>query len=271
MVIHHTARLSLLRCWWRTWSDGSRAFVEFHHLIPYAAGGRTTVENLALRCHAHNAYEAAVNAGVLERPLLDQLKDPLSAHRPMKAVFDQNFVKRIHGPNVMTGGSKMEVTSTKGFRPRGLDTGMGDTVYFSGNDASGAPGVFKVADQTKALHVLTVKLKAAKPGESSRTLRVITDLKEDGEIEFQTKIQEAFQQAQAKAATRMKELEQEARKVLETLGDRAQAELKIFLEFAQNSLRIIFAFLNLAAWQTPCIPIRFMNMSQEDNKLVIIF
>ena len=44
-------------------------------------------------------------------------------------------------------------------------------------------------DEAKALHVLTVKLKAAKPGESSRTIRVITDLKEDGEIEFQTKIQ----------------------------------------------------------------------------------
>jgi hypothetical protein len=44
-------------------------------------------------------------------------------------------------------------------------------------------------EEAKALHVLTVKLKAAKPGESNRTLRVITDLKEDGEIEFQTKIQ----------------------------------------------------------------------------------
>jgi hypothetical protein len=33
-------------------------FLEFHHLVPYAAGGRTSVENLALRCRAHNAYEA---------------------------------------------------------------------------------------------------------------------------------------------------------------------------------------------------------------------
>jgi len=55
--------------------------------------------------------------------------------------------------------------------------------------------------------------------------------------EFQTKIQEAFQQAQAKAATRVRELEQEARKLLETLGDRAQAELKVFLEFAQKPSR----------------------------------
>ena len=55
-----------------------------------------------------NAYEAAVKAGVLEMPLLEAVKEPLSAIRPMKAVFDQNFVKRIHGPNVKTGGSKMD-------------------------------------------------------------------------------------------------------------------------------------------------------------------
>jgi hypothetical protein len=37
---------------------GERTFVEFHHLVPYAAGGKPTVDNIALRCHAHNSYEA---------------------------------------------------------------------------------------------------------------------------------------------------------------------------------------------------------------------
>ena len=55
-----------------------------------------------------NAYEAAVKAGVLEMRLLDQLKEPLSSVKPMKAVFDQDYVKRLHGPNVKTGGSKMD-------------------------------------------------------------------------------------------------------------------------------------------------------------------
>jgi len=32
--------------------------LEFHHLIPFADGGRTSIENLALRCRAHNAHEA---------------------------------------------------------------------------------------------------------------------------------------------------------------------------------------------------------------------
>jgi myo-inositol-1-phosphate synthase len=55
-----------------------------------------------------NAYEAAVKAGVLEKSLLEQLKAPLEAVKPMKAVFDHEFVKKINGPNVMSGGSKMD-------------------------------------------------------------------------------------------------------------------------------------------------------------------
>jgi myo-inositol-1-phosphate synthase len=55
-----------------------------------------------------NAYEAAVKAGVLEMTLLEKLKTQLSAIKPMRAVFDQKFVKRLNGPNVMSGGSKMD-------------------------------------------------------------------------------------------------------------------------------------------------------------------
>jgi hypothetical protein len=35
-----------------------RGFLEFHHLGPFAAGGGASVENIALRCRAHNQYEA---------------------------------------------------------------------------------------------------------------------------------------------------------------------------------------------------------------------
>ena len=34
------------------------AFLEFHHVIPYTAGGATTVDNIQLRCRAHNQHEA---------------------------------------------------------------------------------------------------------------------------------------------------------------------------------------------------------------------
>jgi hypothetical protein len=33
-------------------------FLEFHHVVPYSAGGAATVENLQLRCTAHNKHEA---------------------------------------------------------------------------------------------------------------------------------------------------------------------------------------------------------------------
>ncbi len=56
-----------------------------------------------------NAYEAAVRAGVLDTRLLDQLKDELEQIKPMTAVFEQKWVKKLTGPNVKTGTSKMDL------------------------------------------------------------------------------------------------------------------------------------------------------------------
>jgi len=33
-------------------------FLEFHHVVPFAVGGANSVDNLQLRCRAHNQYEA---------------------------------------------------------------------------------------------------------------------------------------------------------------------------------------------------------------------
>jgi hypothetical protein len=38
-------------------------FLELHHVMPYAAGGAATTENIELRCRAHNAYEATLFFG----------------------------------------------------------------------------------------------------------------------------------------------------------------------------------------------------------------
>lgn len=54
-----------------------------------------------------NAYEAAVRAGVLEAKHLEPIREELSAIKPMPAVFDQQWVKRLDGPNKKTGTSKM--------------------------------------------------------------------------------------------------------------------------------------------------------------------
>jgi hypothetical protein len=37
--------------------------LQFHHVVPYARGGRAVVDNIELRCAAHNAYEAEVCFG----------------------------------------------------------------------------------------------------------------------------------------------------------------------------------------------------------------
>jgi len=55
-----------------------------------------------------NAYEAAAHAKVLDAGMLEQVKEPLSSVKPMKAVFDQNYVKRITGPNIKQGGTKRD-------------------------------------------------------------------------------------------------------------------------------------------------------------------
>jgi len=56
-----------------------------------------------------DAYETAVKAGVLERAHIDPLRDSLSALKPMPAVFDQNYVRRIEGINVKNAGNKYEL------------------------------------------------------------------------------------------------------------------------------------------------------------------
>jgi myo-inositol-1-phosphate synthase len=56
-----------------------------------------------------NSYQAARTAGVLEPSLLDQIKPELEAIKPMKAVFDQRYVKRLDGPNVKTGKNKKDL------------------------------------------------------------------------------------------------------------------------------------------------------------------
>ena len=71
-----------------------------------------SIDNLAFGgwdIYEDNCYEAASKAGVLDRALLEQVKDELEAIQPMPAVFEQRFVTRIHGPNVKKGGSKMEM------------------------------------------------------------------------------------------------------------------------------------------------------------------
>ena len=55
-----------------------------------------------------DAYVAASRAGVLDKHLLEQLGEELRAIQPMKAVFEQSYVKNLHGDNVKTETSKWD-------------------------------------------------------------------------------------------------------------------------------------------------------------------
>jgi len=44
-----------------------RSFLELHHVVPFAKGGETTIENLQVRCRAHNQFEAE-EAGLSRTP-----------------------------------------------------------------------------------------------------------------------------------------------------------------------------------------------------------
>jgi myo-inositol-1-phosphate synthase len=57
-----------------------------------------------------NGYESAVNAGVLHKENhLDPIKDFLSSIKPMPAVFDTGYVKKLEGPNTKTGDTKRDL------------------------------------------------------------------------------------------------------------------------------------------------------------------
>ncbi len=56
-----------------------------------------------------NIYAAAVKAGVLQKATLDEIRTELENVKPMAAVFDQNYVKRLKGTHVKKGRTKMDL------------------------------------------------------------------------------------------------------------------------------------------------------------------
>ena len=70
-----------------------------------------------------DCYSAARTAGVLEPAQLEQVRGELEAVRPMPAVFDQRYVKRLAGPNVKKGKNKRDlaeqvIADIRGFKAK---------------------------------------------------------------------------------------------------------------------------------------------------------
>ncbi len=56
-----------------------------------------------------NVYEAALNAKVLELPLLQSIKTELEVIKPMKAVFDRSYVANLDGVHVKKAATKYDL------------------------------------------------------------------------------------------------------------------------------------------------------------------
>ncbi|HET9101621.1 MAG TPA: inositol-3-phosphate synthase [Acidobacteriaceae bacterium] len=56
-----------------------------------------------------NLYDAASTAKVLDKDLLGSIRPYLESIKPMPAVFDQYYVKRLHGTNVKQGKNKRDL------------------------------------------------------------------------------------------------------------------------------------------------------------------
>ncbi len=56
-----------------------------------------------------DAYASACHAKVLEQDLVDRLREPLQAVKPMPAVFSPEYVRRLDGPNVKKGPTKRDL------------------------------------------------------------------------------------------------------------------------------------------------------------------
>lgn len=52
-----------------------RGFLEFHHSVPFAEGGLAAVDNIQLRCRAHNQYESDRWFGTHDPPVVRERRD----------------------------------------------------------------------------------------------------------------------------------------------------------------------------------------------------
>lgn len=59
--------------------------------------------------YTDNVYQSAMNAKVLEPTLLQAIKPELEAIKPMKAVFDREYVKNLDGTNIKEAPTKWDL------------------------------------------------------------------------------------------------------------------------------------------------------------------
>ena len=94
----------------RTGRCRETAFLEFHHVAPYAAGGAATADNIQLRCRAHNQYEARLFFGdtlVRERQELWVERRPSSTSRRSSRRECGNQLGRVGRLRMVISGRRL--------------------------------------------------------------------------------------------------------------------------------------------------------------------
>ena len=96
---------------------GERGFLEFHHMLPFADGGLTTVENLQLRCRAHNAYEARE---YFDLPLLRESSIAYELGPALLCQFSSSAVLRLNRnqPLVLSEAFRYDARQCRIIAPR---------------------------------------------------------------------------------------------------------------------------------------------------------
>jgi myo-inositol-1-phosphate synthase len=100
-------------------TDNTSPFIK--DFVPLAA-----LEDLAFAgwdIFPDNAYESAIEAGVLDPGVLASVRPELESVAPWPAVFDPEFVRRLHGPHVKAARTKLDLAErvmadVDGFRAR---------------------------------------------------------------------------------------------------------------------------------------------------------
>jgi hypothetical protein len=97
-----------------------RGFLEFHHVVPYAAGGKAVIENVELRCAPHNAYEAEQYFGPRQPSLVREVRPVYQASPTRSGPSWVMFQAPAGEPDGLRRASFSRALRHRGFHQEGV-------------------------------------------------------------------------------------------------------------------------------------------------------
>jgi hypothetical protein len=68
-------------------------YLELHHVEPHGYGGPATVDNISVRCRAHNVYESELVFGPFDASVAREAQENYVVSREMSAVPERNLIR----------------------------------------------------------------------------------------------------------------------------------------------------------------------------------